>query len=724
MASDEYPWIKSGLDFLKFDPQDVADVYEAISTTIKITSSVVSIVGFASGVLDLAKSLGIIVDQEEEDRKRLKKMGAQIEAIYKYLQKEEEEERWQAATKWRSALTNALAWRKNATKVSRGDKVLADLSNVTQRLDEALNEMFGFSGRPTGADGIAFLRDNYVRRLPSGVIPLPTWLWNWISAAKSPFMTLANGAAIDYASTDQNLAGRIWDPGYYIDILVRALEGRVAALVALEPQFHSTGLDRDKLADISDKLSIFIQDYRDALFVAVPSAGLVPAVSMKGWPGKRGLVRNPYSGDLAADGIVLGVFDPVTGASNVGTWSDFDIKYEFDWPWDIHRPMKYETVPMGKVKNPYKPSWVVDLPTALDAATAEQARRMKAILPLTLIPKLSELQQEFFTLSQPPNGSEFVGDIEPAFNLLGVRTEVSAESVDLGRFKKYSPTPEKTYPARRFQQQIEKRFRFRIAKRADYSGVQLGYRITVGEHSFTLCEYDPGDGTTALTAIDTSITLRVQKFDCIQTRAFSPAQEDEFDRTGQSSEGDRILLNPRPGDAQLNLRVDYLKDGGRMVHWREVEVTLQTPADLEDADLDAYVVGVQVFEEHLGHDGPEEVVADQFTTAIIPTYLVVGEGYLDDLYSAMLTSAKAKVHAELEIGKSWRDLLKELPTQPFPDPQYELLRPTILAEHGLDFLDAALATKHPEVTSLIRRYEPLREVELPTETVLREAQTQ
>jgi hypothetical protein len=724
MASDdEYEWVKTGLEFLKFRPEDVKDVYDTIKSVIDITSGIVSLVGAVNSVIDLAKMLGILGSEKSEQEKKIDRMANQIAAIYDYLLEEEKDQQLINATQWRSDFEAAATWGIQATTVSRGNNILVALDDEIRRLDHTLDNMFKLGKIP-------FVSASYTHNAQ-----WPTWLWNWLNAAKSPFMTFANGAPL-YCTPDQDLRGRIWDPGYYIAVLIHALHARVAAMVALEPAFHSTGHDHYRLGVIAGKLADFIRDYRNSLWVAVPSAGIVPA-----WPSKRGLLKNPYSGDQAADGIVLGVFDPVTGASNVSTWSGLDVKYDTAWAWDVPGP--HENLDVGldnignplqflekfKVKNPYEPSWVVDYSAALDAATSEQARRLNEILPLTLIGKLSELQKEFVTLSEPPMGSEFVDCTEPSFHLLGLRTLVSPNvAVDLGRFKDYSSNPTKTYTARRIRQQIEKKFTFKIAKRADFSGVQLGYRISIGglaqageitdaaelEHLLTLCEYEPDDGVTTLTPLETPITIRVQKYDCIQRFPLNPAQEEAYERDGHAPVGDRILLNPRVGDATLNLRVDYLTDGGPMVHWREVEITLQTPAGLEGADLAAYVIAVQIYETHYGPDGPEEVIADQVTTTIIPSFLLVGQDYFDDLYRAMLNMIRAKVHAELEIRKSWRDLLKELPTQPFPDPQYEFLRPTILAEHGLDFLDAALATKHPGVTSIIRRYEPPQITEFPT----------
>lgn len=730
MADDEYPLVKDGLEFLKFSPESLKDTYDTIKSAIKITSGIVSVVGAFSSIVDLAQSLGILRPEKSEQEKKINRMADQIAAIYDYLLRKEADTQVIQASTWRSSFRRTQSSTYNATTVSRGNNILQSLYNETLELDEKLDEMMSWGGT------ITFASTSYNQH-PQ----FPTWLWNWLNAAKYPFMTsIARGAAFDY-TPQRDLRDNIWDPGYFIDVLVDAIHARVAALVALEPAFRSTGTDRQRLQDIAAYLGHFIQAYRDNLWVAMPSAGITPA-----WPGKRGILRNPYSGDLAADGIVLGVFDPVTGASNVSTWKGLDARNDTAWAWDV--PGNHENLDVSldniggdprqfldkfKVQNPYEPSWVPDYASALDAATSEQARRLTELLPQTLIGKLSELRETIVTLSQPPVGSEFVDCTEPTFHLLGIRTLVLPYlTVDLGRFKQYSPDPAKTYAARRIGQRIEKKFRFRIAKRADFSGVQLGYRISINgltrageitdgaelQRLLTICEYDQDDGDTVFTPLETPITLRVEKYDCIQRFPLNSSQEEAYERDGHAPVGDRILLNPRVGNATLNLRVDYLEDQGPMVHWQEVEVTLQTPAGLDGDDLASYVVGVQVWETHMGLVSGEEVLADHVATTIIPSFLLVGQDFFDDLYRAMMNMIKAKVHAELEIRKSWRDLLDELPTQPFPDPQYGFLRPTLLAEHSLNFLDAALATNHPEVIRAIRRYEPPQDIEIPTDAAI------
>lgn len=698
--SDEYPIIKKGLKALTFSDEAVGELYDTITDVISIASSVVSVVGAFNSITALAKSLGLLPDHEEEQRRLLAKMAEQIEAIYEYHKQEEKEQQYHEAVAWRVDLAGAFSWRREVTTTSRAFHILNNLNIRLDELDDSLNRMFLFGK-------IAFSRDAY-DQTPR---PQQILFGSWLDAAISPFMTRADGSPIKYALPSEDLQGRVWDPGYYIDVLVRSIEERIAGQVALEPAFRSSGFRRAHFATIASGLDTFIQKYRDNLWVAVPSAGIEPSVLSQ-----RGYLRNPYfaevpnyyRGNPAPDGIVLGAFDPVTGNSNISTWSDFEITYQGVWPFN-------------NVKNPYEPTWVADRSKALSAATAEQGRRLTALTAGTMIGKLTELRDALVNLSRPPFGSEFVTFDHFRLTLLGgLRTKIpTTEEVDLGRYKEYSPNPNRTYTATRWRQQVEVRIPFRIAKRAEYSRIQLGYRVQIGSKSYDICRWEHGGpGPDAIfTPVKETITVAARKYDCLQRFSFNEDQEESYAKTGIVPDNhERVLQNLRQGDATLDVEINYLTDGGSMVHWREVELILRTPVDVEDTDLDAYELGVQVFETHLGivddEEVPEEVTAASITATIVPSYLIVDQAYFDDLYHAMLTAAKAQVAAKLEVQKSWRDIRQQIPTEPFPDPQYGVLRPAILAERSLDFLDAAWATKHRDVTNSIRRYQAARELEL------------
>lgn len=242
--------------------------------------------------------------------------------------------------------------------------------------------------------------------------------------------------------------------------------------------------------------------------------------------------------------------DAPTGISNVQTWDGFTIKYS------------RTSLPFSAWGGLWDESDAVDPQAALAAATSLQAQLLSEIIDATGISRLSQLQQQFLVLSQAPQGSDFVDCSEPLFTRIGEPTQGPTETVDLGSLKKYAANPNKTYPAVGYNQQIEKKFTFRIAKRADYSGIQLGYRIRIGGQSLDLCTYSDSSGVTNLAPLDTVIDVTGTVFDCFQHRHLSPADEDEFARTGTLPTGQRLLWNSRTGDSTVRVQIDYAADGG------------------------------------------------------------------------------------------------------------------------------------------------------------------
>jgi hypothetical protein len=669
----KFPALGKVLEFLKYDPQEIKDITDTIATTIGVVSGVVSLVGTAQSVIALGEKLGIFKSSQDDTEKRLKQMSQQIEQIYGYLAAADKRGLYDESKNWRAQASLAASWSDNV-KLSRKIDILNALNSRAGELDEALMAML-WSGN------IAFQRAAYGYQPDSQ---------HWIDAASSPYMYLANGSAISYANPSQNLVAEIWDPGYFIDVLTLGLNERIAAATALEPAFRSTGFERSRMGDIAEGLDTFIRRWRDSLIVANPAAGL----------NGGGLLHNPLEDQhYAATGITLGAADPVTGVSNVHTWDGFSIKYS------------RTSLPFSAWGGLWDESYATDPQAALAAATSLQSQLLDEVIDVTGISGLSQLQQQFLALSQTPQGSDFVDCSDPLFTRLGGPTKGPTETVDLGSLKKYAANPNKTYAALRFNQQMEKKFTFRIAKRADYSGIQLGYRIGIGGKSLDLCKYSDSSGVTNLAPLDQSIDITGTFFDCFQDRHFSPADEDEFERTGEMPAGQRLLWNSRTDHAAVRVQIDYAPDGGDMVYWREVHVTLRTAADVQTAA--AFITDVTVFETHAGHDlNPIEVLADQLTVLMVPSYLIVSDDFFTDWAFAMTNMIRQKIAAALAIKFSLKDL--EVPTHPFPDPQYAAARFAVIAEHGVAYLEAASGSGVPGVATALRRFDQPR-IEGPAE---------
>jgi hypothetical protein len=663
---DQYKWLTSGLEFLKFDGDTVKDLYDAIGSVINLVSGVVSVVGAVSSMVDLCKTLGIFKATKDPNTVRLEKIGEQIQAMYEYLERAATAGLYGETKPWRSDLSTSISYRDDA-QISRSDNVMQDLRDRAAALDTSLDEML-VSG------DITFLRSTY------GCQPYKA---HWIDAAKSPFMTLNNGAPTNLADPSRNLAGTIWDAGYFIDILTRGLGERIALATAVEPAFHSTGYHRDRMGQIAAMLADFIKQWTAAILVANPAAGL----------NNGGQLLDPLEGnpaDGAPVGIAIGAADPITGVSNVQTFSGFEIRY------------KRTYFPGSAWGGVWDESRAVDLNAALDAANAAHYSLVQQVLAACGIDKLKALEQQYWMLAHAPMESEFVYFRDPVALIRTGPTLVASRQVDLGDLKKYSPNPAKTYAAQEFTQQIGKRFSFNIAKRADTSQIQLGYRLVIGDQSINLCDYSP-DPLPPKASQQHTITISAPVLDCYQTGPFSLADEDTFEDTGSPISGQRLLLNQRTEKITLEVDVAFAPDAGSLHFSRPVAVTVRSPDGISFGG--AAVVDVMVLETLTGDNfQPEEVLGDQMTVHLVTDYLVAGQDFFTDWALAMQRMMHAQLVFATQKKFSLGDLVDQIPHQPFPDPQYVTMRYDLAARHGVAFLEA-VERIHPDAAAVIQRFQ-------------------
>jgi hypothetical protein len=126
---------------------------------------------------------------------------------------------------------------------------------------------------------------------------------HWLDVAYPFYMISSTGAPIpSYGDPDQEMKTRIFDPGYYLDVLVRAIGIRVATLAAMEPAFRSTGYDRDNLRAIYTGLGDFIDKWNKSMLTTTVAGPLDTGFGKLSNP----LVYQP-------NGIPMGAVDPVSG---------------------------------------------------------------------------------------------------------------------------------------------------------------------------------------------------------------------------------------------------------------------------------------------------------------------------------------------------------------------------------------------------------------------------
>ncbi|MCH5375582.1 MAG: hypothetical protein JJ992_16550, partial [Planctomycetes bacterium] len=282
---DDFKGLSKALAFLKFTPAEQETLFNVIGSTINIAAGIVSVVGAAGAAVDLMKKLGILGPAEDPVQTMLKQIGQRVEQIYGYLAAQERRGLYNQALAWRTHGDDARNAVVNA-RTSRSAENLEQLANRASELNLSILQMLD-----TGMGRIAFLRSVYGN----------PW---WVAYAQTPFMKTAAGASINYRDPGQDLQAEIWDPGHYLDVLVRALQDRIAVAMTLEPAFRSTGYDRAILRQNADGVMRFAHAWRGSILVADPVFAL----------NAGGTLRSPEMG--APPGVPIGAVDPVTGLSS------------------------------------------------------------------------------------------------------------------------------------------------------------------------------------------------------------------------------------------------------------------------------------------------------------------------------------------------------------------------------------------------------------------------
>ncbi|MBB3224977.1 hypothetical protein [Pseudoduganella umbonata] len=660
---DDFKGLSKTLQFLKFTASEQEVLFNVIGSTINIAAGIVSIVGAVGAAIDLMNKLGILSPAEDPVQAALKQIGQRVEQIYGYLAAQERRGLYNQALLWRVNGDNARNAVMNA-KTSRSPENLLQLANRASELNQSILQMLG-AGR------IAFLRSVY------------GYPW-WVPYAQTPYMKTAGGAPINYRDPGQELQAEIWDPGHYLDVLVRSVQDRIAVAMTLEPAFRSTGYDRAVLRQIADGLLAFAHTWRASILVADPVFAL----------NAGGTMRSPELG--APPGVPIGAVDPVTGVSSFEPqWSGFSVEFKRSY---------FPGEAWGGV---WDESRATDPAAALAAITAVHTAAVDSVVRACGVDKMLRLSQRVRELASSPQGSDFVRLPDAKFRrpLLGLEGwgmvngnsagEGTPVVVDLGRLRLFSPAPERTYAGMRFRLRGTKEFSFSMPRRADQSGIRLGYRLRVGGAEIGLMTFataaDRSGGDFPSGAIETDCEVETRVYDCVQSAHVSAAGEDQFERNGRIAGTERLFLNERVGKAKFRVEVGFVpfKGGDPSAYAGTVKVAISA---LEpDSFPDAAILGVMVLETRVGDDfAPEEVVADSMTVHLVPTYVVLGADFFADYRAAVAQMAKTVKELDRKSIPQ-----REIPTgPPDPDPAWQVRARAIEVERGLDRVQDSLAQQN------------------------------
>jgi hypothetical protein len=607
----DFELLSVGLELFKMSPENTKELFNAIGSTINLATGIVSVVGAVSSILDLAKKAGILSDDSFDSEKALQQIGLTVTQIYGYLALTDSSTLHAKAVDWRGRATSVRTEMENLS-VSRSPLNLQTMIDRLAELDGVLLTMLD-----PGIGKIAFQKTTY-NSAP------------WIDAARYPFVQTAAGQSVDYGAPGRELQSPIWDAGYYLDVLIIALRHRLSVAALLEPAFRSSGYNRAKLATIAGGLHQFCMQWRSSILVFDPIYAMNPG----------GEMRHPTLS--APQGVPLGAVDPVSGVSSFEQlWDGFDIR------------CSRTSLPGEAWGGVWDETEAVDPAVATQSALAVHVAAIDRVVKASGLEQLQKLTSALFEMARPPAASDFVflpnakfrrpRAIVVAVNGLATSSVVDAGAVnlDLGTLGTFSPHPGRVYNGRRYLQEGEKYFTFKMARRTDVSRIQLGYRLRVGDQNTVLVEFSaaPPVGQTVLefpqTPLQSDIEFETTLYDCCQEALTSASSEDDFEAKGRIPGVRRLFFNPRQGMAKFRLNVSFTPFAENAANGYMGECHVRMAALDVVANPHAYILDFQVFETRLGIDNiPGEVLADSMSVHMVPSFLVMEQTMFDDIAAA------------------------------------------------------------------------------------------
>lgn len=619
---------------LKLDGETLSDLAGGLGEAVSLAAALVGVGGAVLGAIEAyEKYFG--QDKTAKILAALDRIEAKTDAIANFLDAQDRESRKTLRGEWRQACGNVES--KLATlRNSRSAEDLRELSGHATTLANAIQAMLAAGTRP-------YLRTPF---------PPPHDIW-WTGTARSPWMRRRDGGAVDFAASPPI---GLWDAGWFLPVLVRALIIFPVAMQMLEAGARSTGWERLRMLDLAAALDRFAAAWAGSIVTSEPAA----------WIGADGRLSQPSG--MPMPGILVGAADPTTGLA------------VFEPLWTANGQMQLEAVTEGSLLAKGGPDYYrcLNADAVIGQAVVVQEVMRRALEAQCGLPEMRELARLYQAWLRPVEGSEFV-DLAPATYTRLLPPEAAEDGVRpvVTGLDGYW-FPRKEYAGTRVHQGGSKRFVFDAARRADRSGIQLGYRLRIGERVLDLIPFStagaPG-GDFPAEGLRWEIRGTMVVHDCVQAAPMSVAQEDAFERDGQVPAVPRAFLNPRVAAAGLDLDIAFAFDPaapGPNAAGR-ITITIRNPAPRDFPH--AVLLRVEVLETRLVHDDPmdpmlarrAEVVADAMTVHVVPSFVVLEPAFFEDLQAARL--AKLRDVPFVLDGLTLKDMLEGgIPREPVPGP--------------------------------------------------------
>ena len=593
-----------------------------------------------------------------------------------YYQDREYAEQAARRSKWDTAVSNAAGALDDLSK----SRSKANFDAALKKFDDLYSALFEMLD-------LAFVNDLQAAVPVAGSITFSSGAYgyppdefkyppsHWVPYARAAYMKTVAGAPIQYADDRDNLKRRIFDPGFYLDLVPITVSYFTWLLIAIEPAFRATGYERKRLTEISGKLKDFVGAWRQSLFVTNIDPFLLPP-----YDAGYSYVRHPFALEtmpLHARGIPLGVVDPVSGfAAFVPVWNE---GFEFG----LGNMVMNAAFVRAKAKEALddavkgiEPACGIGALGLVHAKLEEltlyglDGSMFSRIEPVKRTPGHTSTLREPHAAGEPHPPPLTAGTPHSPFHQLRERHVLGIpETIDLGDIGAKAGKPGKKYKAWRVYDPNIVTFRIPIVRRMDASGIQLGYRLEVGtgslnlnshSASLVLTKFDavaiPADDDGNLQrfpAAPLSVDLITDDgvhFDVVQSVPFTAEDEERFDRGEFDPAHQRLFVNPRTGRVAVRFYVTFAIDLANPDHqyfgYANVAIV-----NLDESARNGFILSVNVFEEaNLAyqtyspgeiHEEHKEIAGGSAVIHMVPSYLVAEEDYFKDRLAGLLVLDKS-----------------------------------------------------------------------------------
>jgi hypothetical protein len=635
-----------GLEFLKFNRATAESIVSVVSTAASFMTAIGAIVGAVEAAGKVFEFLGITDAGGVDIEEKLREIGAKVDEIYGYLEREAINDIYKRA----KALRYDVEWIRGAIATAAGSQSPAHLEGLDRRtdlLDKLIRDML-----IPESGNVPFSRITYSQASNPNAL--------WFSLSGTPYLKQANG---DETKKLTGLSSPVWDPGHYIDTLAAAIRLRIAAATSLEPLYRSTGSRRKDLEMLVPLMRKFLDHWHGAIMVADPEACVMTDGTLA--------LYNKESFDWP--GILVGAVCPVTGISSLRLFDAFPKTSSRNW----------SPFASGDMPDKFK---AADPAQAVHDAYLRHVQLVDQVKRVCGLRDFENLYRELRDVAGPPKPTESVRFAAvrrvPAphgpFGVTPLVLPIPA-TLDLGNLRRFSPDPNKTYPATRHFTSGSKVLTLRLARRGVQSRTQLGYKLRIDQEIIDLIAWQPQPAPEVelvwfpTTPIERDLHLRKKVYDCVQSRHLTAAEEEGFDLSGDTGTAQRLLVNERTANVSAKVRIEFnpLPAGEPNPFLGEVKVFIQAVDPVHQPD--AYLLDIDIFETHMAHVGPppiqEEVLVEGHTLHVVPSYLVAGKDFFDDYWDAYLRMLRARTGALLEASRRKFDLA-DVPHTVDPSPKF------------------------------------------------------